>query len=473
MTGIERLRELIDENGPGRYITVPMVDGTYQGVYIAATRNICDKLCIIYDQIKSDIDNERDRWDSDLCEAQMDRTRVMSVYLEMNRHVLGHEGAEDSPVARWVRELREALGGEGCDPADLLPADDREAAAWVLEHGGLDYVKSEWRSRVPYDRYERRRQRLLGHIAECERALGRRNERIEELERSLSEAVSAQLASDAALYDLRREVRGQCQAFGVDVSGCEIASEMLHDMNEALSFRLMPEGCEWPRYESGEPVGFGDEVSRLGEVFSISLYCDGSFALNFRAYSKGERVRRPAPKVLDADGVEIRVGDVLYSIETGDSVTVDSIEPGNPWFAATDGTLRHCAKLTHRAPVLAADGRPLCEGETVWEVETGDGYVVERIYSGTTEPDFPGHTVACRRPDDIVTHMFKPSQLTHERPDNWERIEEDAKSLCHDIAMYLGDYSPSDFEKSGDSVQDRVIETVRRGRALAERERGE
>lgn len=40
------------------------------------------------------------------------RMRVLAVITEMELHVSGVEGAEDSPVARWERELREALGGE-------------------------------------------------------------------------------------------------------------------------------------------------------------------------------------------------------------------------------------------------------------------------------------------------------------------------------------------------------------------------
>ena len=179
--------------------------------------------------------------------------------------------------------------------------------------------------------------------------------------------------------------------------------------------------------------------------------------------------------------------------------------------------------LTHRAPVLAADGRPLRDGETVWDWN-GDEYVVDRIYSGTTEPDFPGHTVACHRPDDIVTHMFEPSQLTHQRPvldaegvpikggdtiysdgykdglivdgyqhdgaliahtrdgshvvirkpqhfthtkpeppDSWERLEEDAK------------FAPGDYIKKRGrktdlyAYEEMPIDLVRRARALAER----
>ena len=455
MSGVERLRELGNDYAEHSWSEA----GKSRGMLML---NIADQ-----------IERERER-DADTIENV--RLIVGGVIDDMERHVLGHEGMEDSPVARWARELREALGGDERDHAadvsvsayDLLPKEDREAIAWVREHGGLDYVKSEWRSRVPYDRYERRRQRLLGHIAECERALGRRNQRIEELERSLSEAVSAQLASDAALYDLRREVRGQCQAFGVDVSGCEIASEMLHDMNEALSFRLMPEGCEWPRYESGEPVGFGDEVSRLGEVFSISLYCDGSFALNFSAYSKGERVRRPA-KVLDADGVEIRVGDTVWHIRTGDEYSVIGVPSESVINVSRqlDGRDIHGVvspySLTHRAPVLAADGRPLREGEHVYHVETGAELVVKKL----PKPGEYQAVIVFALPTSPASHLtsFDPDQLTHERPvaDTWERLEEDAAKnpfdYCKDVGHRLDTCENSEAYKARD--------LVRRAKALA------
>ena len=84
----------------------------------------------------------------------------------------------------------------------------------------------------------------------------------------------------------------------------------------------LPEGVEWPRFEDGELVGFGDEVEFEGETwkvtgvgfespgFDIGLRC----GLNIGAMSGsyGELVKRPTPKVLDADGAPISVGDTVY-----------------------------------------------------------------------------------------------------------------------------------------------------------------
>lgn len=175
------------------------------------------------DELESTVDLIKREHAEDCYKMGLDYGAVSRVVTDMERHYLGHEGMEDSPVARWARELRGALKSDASDgseaqntscvdavetadvtsdapkvtrdPAedvsmsayDLLPQEDREAIAWVREHGGIDYVKREWRSRVPYDRYERRRHSLLGHIAECETALGRRREIISKLGHRVSD----------------------------------------------------------------------------------------------------------------------------------------------------------------------------------------------------------------------------------------------------------------------------------------------
>ena len=64
------------------------------------------------------------------------------------------------------------------------------AAAWVREHGGLERVKAQRRESMPRAAYERKKAGFLDHIAECERALGRRNVRIEELGHRVSDLVN-------------------------------------------------------------------------------------------------------------------------------------------------------------------------------------------------------------------------------------------------------------------------------------------
>ena len=454
MSGIERLRELIEENGPDRYIVVPAVCGTYQGGYIAATRDIYGKLRIIYDQIMSNLDSERDRWDEELCEAQMDKHRVMAVYLEMNKHVSGVEGAEDSPVARWARELRDALKSDTSDSAeqqkpscadaaetadvtseapkvtrdpdedvsmsayDLLPQEDREAIAWVREHGGLSDV------------------RLCHNAAD--------NRRVE-----------------------------LCAALGIDLE------TGWADAMKAMRPRLMPEGMEWPSFEDGAQVNFGDVVSdgdETGRVYYVTFDTVNPVIIGFTdetpdrdpgtwlevSVSDGERVKRPTPKVLDADGVEIRVGDTVWTDYGDGPWTVTKITTAHAWhvYGESDelGSLdMPPSSLTHRAPVLAADGKPLREGETVYHVADGRACVVREVReNGAVVEPVDGRPCGRCRAD----------YLTHERPvaDTWERLEEDvANASCPDVYCANRNIDASDTSYEWAMARD----IVRRARALA------
>lgn len=97
--------------------------------------------------------------------------------------------------------------------------------------------------------------------------------------------------------------------------------------------RALPEGVEWPRFEDGEMVKFGDEVEFEGEAakvldvaFSVVRFSlgVGTATTSGRVYGfLGEPAKRPTPKVLDADGEPIRIGDVLYS--SGNECRVVSI----------------------------------------------------------------------------------------------------------------------------------------------------
>ena len=234
-----------------------------------------------------------------------------------------------------LRTLADAWGlwahdGALADVADQIEREqneDADAIAWVRDHGGLDSVKSEWRSRVPYDRYERSRQRLLDHITECETALGRRRRCIEELE-------------------------GRVKALTTE--------------NAELRKRAMPEGMEWPRYEDGELVKFGDELEHYEQghqfrVDAVEFMGDGWRACYENdgvrdVYRPGERVKRPAPKVLDADGAEIRVGDTVYDVDTGEKMWVCALPEQGAYqcvkLRLINGmfkTLDQC-RLTHERP---------------------------------------------------------------------------------------------------------------------------
>lgn len=173
--------------------------------------------------------------------------------------------------------------------------------------------------------------------------------------------------------------------------------------------RALPEGVEWPRFEDGGLVRIGDELEFEGKTMLVcdatfyadgwALWCDRE-DMSGRLYGKyGERVKRPAPEVLDADGAPIEVGDTVY-----------------------------------------------CDG--------GD------------EPLRVSHITDSIKVTLINSHAsyytVKPSRLSHERPDSWERIEEDAKLAPRDYLEKRG-MNPEKTER----IASMMADLVRRAKALA------
>ena len=364
---------------------------------------------------------------------------------------LGADAVRGGEVGRAICDIADQIERERECERDTIEnlrlelGEARDDSAWVREHGGLERIKNllNW---------------VLGHCSTKEQL---------DFDFWLSGRVMHELGFDEDMAD-RDEVERRLLA------------------------RLMPEVMEWlveawPRFEDDAPVRLLDDFERYGEesvVSSVTMCKDGSFALNCCAYSKGERVNRPTPKALDADGVEIRVGDTVYLLHGdwcdefpclgyhgGEKLEVfalhaDHVEGG---IGCRDvrrprGTCYpQPSQLTHRAPVLAADGKLLREGETVWDV---DGCGPLAVWSLPEKSDMH---VSLKK--DGTFYYRHPEKLTHERPESWKRLEEDANDLIYDIGFHLGDYSPSDFNETGDSVQDRVRDLVRRAKALAERDR--
>lgn len=223
----------------------------------------------------------------------------------------------------------------------------------------------------------------------------------------------------------------------IDVSKQELARE--------FGKRVMPEGMEWPRFEDGEPVRFCDVVSdgyETGRVYYVTFDTVNPVIIGFAdetpdqdpgtwlevSVNDGERVKRPAPKALDADGVEIRVGDTVCGtrdIEPMRVVDTDSRECGFKRIKCEkegEGFFFYCAdELTHKLPVIAADGKPLREGEHVYHVETGAELVVKEL----PKPGEYQAVVVFAPPASHLT-SFDPDQLTHEQPDSWDRLMDDA-----------------------------------------------
>ena len=312
---------------------------------------------------------------------------------------------------------------------DLLPGEDRKAIAWVREHGGVDAVSRDFQDAD--------------------------NRRVE-----------------------------LCASLDIDLE------TGWADAMVAMRRRLMPEGMEWPRFETGEPVRFGDVVSdgyETGRVYYVTFDTVNPVIIGFTdetpdqdpgtwlevSVNDGERVKRPAPKVLDADGVEIRVGDTVYHVKDGSEMTVYGIE-GEWLVVSVGGRVRHDI-VTHRAPVLAADGRPLREGETAYKVG-GDGTAY--VFDGMSD-NVDGLAMLHHDGNPYIGTGLRVDQLTHERPDSWERIEADCSKCCIEYCdehglldaacnTAEGDASTRHCTDCGDSCEERMArDLVRRAKKLA------
>lgn len=96
----------------------------------------------------------------------------------------------------------------------------------------------------------------------------------------------------------------------------------LPSFHEEESIKAWLDRCFLPRplFEDGEPVQIGDKVlnydrERTVDNIAVAVYGTECLLLAF-VDSPEKRLKRPAPKVLDADGVPIEVGDTVYIDES-------------------------------------------------------------------------------------------------------------------------------------------------------------
>lgn len=120
--------------------------------------------------------------------------------------------------------------------------------------------------------------------------------------------------------------------FGVKCREMPTCGSCILEMLTAIAYRIdadraLPDGMEWPRFEDGELVKVGDEVEFEGKTMRVCevaldadgwvLWCENDGLDGRLRGSYGERVKRPAPEVLDADGVPIKVGDTVWATYDG------------------------------------------------------------------------------------------------------------------------------------------------------------
>ena len=148
-----------------------------------------------------------------------------------------------------------------------------------------------------------------------------------------------------------------------------------------LKRHLMPEGLEWPIYDTGEPVGFGDEFlnARGGaSVLRTVLIKDCRDSLGGDFYWKigkgknavtmknGEPVKRPAPKVLDGkNNVTVRDGKGTGWFVDADNLTHEQLDNWDRLFEDEEKSpceyFGHAVKPCLSEPRCLALDAPTCK----------------------------------------------------------------------------------------------------------------
>ena len=179
-------------------------------------------------------------------------------------------------------------------------------------------------------------------------------------------------------------------------------------IHEAIDRYYLPR----PLFDDGEPVQDSD-IEGIGGLSTCCVYTDGSWKFDPDEHEdernpkqwikqtgrKDERVKRPNPQVLDADGVPIEIGDKVWLL------------PG-----------KHCETF----PLYGCKaGVEYMVSENNSAVHKGDGRI-------------------CITGGDVISGYPMPEQVTHREPDTQERIDDDAtmpprayyaKHIGHDVGL--------------------------------------
>lgn len=251
----------------------------------------------------------------------------------------------------------------------------------------------------------------------------------------------------------------------------------------------------WPRYEDGEYLWFGDAyVDTDGDdnevqAVELSEACADLVGLEgfHTGFEPGDRVKRPVQSVLDADGVEIKVGDTVWHEDESELRVIDfgGAEDGETMLGVeyVAGPIKwgevRCLSVTHTRPapkVLDADGVEIHVGDTVYGVgRSQHSFDVIDPYHIDQEVG-EAFSVRCYDRDEGEECHCRPELLTHARPDSWERLEEDAvKVVCEYAGAApdeFGDYDCDTcrlFDARSNLICEQLMtrEIVRRAKALA------
>ena len=186
-------------------------------------------------------------------------------------------------------------------------------------------------------------------------------------------------------------------------------------------------------------------IERLADIANDGPYSGGMIHISVQKLREiCEQIER------EVDDISGRGSDILAWVEEHgglDAVKKRLMPEGG------DDYCCHPSDLTHRAPVLAADGEPLEVGQTVYHIADGKEYTVEKLFKDG----------AMVTPDGITGGRCRAEYLTHERPDSWERLEEHKDLSPFDYCKKVG-HKLDTFE---DAERFKSRDLVRRAKALA------
>ena len=299
--------------------------------------------------------------------------------------------------------------------------------------------------------------------------------------RALAEAVTGEWPSDNEIFSIVAD-KIDAELAQARRSGLERAAKSWAKANGWPDFREGEDFGAWldrcalprPRFEDGEPVQFGELVG--GNLFGavnvsaieftedgtyVKDEPDGDWSTSLEATTN--RLKRHVPEVLGADGVPIKVGDMVrptarewrsstlkvLEVEPPRSVKV-SLPSGKGW------TIFVALELTHEHPVLGADGLPIKVGDTVWLADEYSQYADSTGSANGNEYSLFGvdSQEALLVEDDRLVVNGKnyvrlstcnawcpASWLTHIQPDTLERLRDDmAKRYEENAVMCLGSF---------------------------------
>lgn len=303
----------------------------------------------------------------------------------------------------------------------------RNAIAWVREHGGLDHVRAEWRSRIPYDRYEAQVawNRVAGVCLDIKHFLdNHENAGVRDMEmwiRSLRDALKSD-ASDCS-DSQNPSCAGAAQTAGVTSDAPKVTREDV-------------EAAAWVREHGG--------IAYVKDAWNVRSNLDRQLE---RAQAKVERQQRH---------IEFVQGKCRERLER---------------IAALNKTVAEMRpRLMPEGMEWLVDAWPRFEDDA--PLKLGDMALIDGVADMVEAVQLWIHGKPVIYGDGGSQQLERGERVNRPAPkDSWERLEKDA---CKGVCDYFHAYECDECEHAeGGCCKNMARDLVRRCRALAERERGE